>query len=1268
MAMPLRLNLLGDLELITAEGQAVALHARKAAALLAYLAVNAGRAQPRDRLAALLWPDKDPAQGRTNLRQTLAALKRALPVPLENILSADTQSLRLVDAMVLTDVTRLESLLTAETPQSLDEAAVLYRGDLLAGFTVRAPEFEDWLRGERQRLRERLLEALQQGLETCLAEGDDVRAVALGHQLLTVDPLREAAHRALMCAFVRQGQVTEALRQYRRCRQALREELGVAPETETEGLHRELLRRRRVESGSPVPAPEEEPPVAALREDELRMVSVAVIRLAALDVDDTEALDALLTSFRELLTTLVSAHGGTLAGGIGDAAVIVFGLPQAHSDDTERALRCAEASRAALRENPSGDPRTLCAGIACGQILARATTGDAVTTGGAVVGHAAHLAFQAGHDQILVSRDARSALSAKACDWRFLPATGVADAWRVAAAEASPEFPLVGRQAEKAQFAGILRDCLESGRGHVICLRGEAGIGKTRLANELCAKANAAGFACQRALVLDFGATRRQEVPRVLACGLLGAPPEAEDARLLDRLDTALSRGWVEESERIFLLDLLQLPLPFHLRTFYDAMDSETRRRGSRDALAQLAVRRSVAQPVLACIEDIHWADADTIQALAELAAANAGHRVLLLLTLRPERDWPDADWRRRSHGACLTTVDLGPLSERESHELAAQFADTDTALVERCVARAEGNPLYLEQLLRHTREGSDALPASLLSIVQARLDGLTPADRTALQAASVLGQHFTLPALQYLIARPEYFADQPQEHDLLRADGRLLSFAHALVRDGIYSSLTRSRRELLHRRAADWYAERDLGLHAEHLERAGDPGAAEAYLRAARQRWRDFRYEEALRLAVQGQSLAAELAVGFALQCLEGDLLRDLSRARESSACFERALANAGTPQEKAQGWLGVAAGLRIVDEYDAALAALDRAQDDATTAHSLELLADIHHLRANLYFPLARLDDCLAEHHHARRYADRAGSRERQARTAGGLGDAYYLRGRMVSAGRHFHRCIRLARAHGYGRIEVANLHMRGLTRFYRLHIEEALADHWQAVEMARQVGDHRTEAVVRAALGNMLVYTADWDTTVAESEASRDLARQIGSRRIEAAALFHLAEALYRRDRDPEAVPLLRDAYALAEASGVSFFGAWILGMLALAETDEECRRHALREGERLLATGSVSHNHFHFRQLAMETALAHDDLDAVARHADALERFTRDEPLPWAAFFIDWGRGLVEARRNPGVSLATLIDRARAASLLTALGPLEQYAGSEPATRD
>jgi TolB-like protein len=240
---PLVLNLLGGFELRPHDGPAIALSTKTGQALLAYLALTSGQRHSRDKLAALLWEDRSDQQARTSLRQTLAVLRKSLPVD-PSWINTEGDWIALESNAFDIDVARFDSLAQHGAAESLSEAEALYKGDLLQGFHLRSEGFDDWLRTERERIHVRAVQVLGRLLALHSDGAELTSAIATAQHLLSLDPLNEAGHRALMRLCAAEARQDLALRQYEICRDRLRRELNVAPESATEALHREILARR----------------------------------------------------------------------------------------------------------------------------------------------------------------------------------------------------------------------------------------------------------------------------------------------------------------------------------------------------------------------------------------------------------------------------------------------------------------------------------------------------------------------------------------------------------------------------------------------------------------------------------------------------------------------------------------------------------------------------------------------------------------------------------------------------------------------------------------------------------------------------------------------------------------------------------------------------------------------------------------------------------------------------------------------------------------
>ncbi len=238
-----KLTVLGGFALLSGDGTNIVLPTRKDRLLLSYLGFNAGQALSREKLYGLLWADREEAQARGSLRQSLAALRDAFHsaglVPLRsdrNSVTMDRTGIE-IDAL---DFVRL-----ATDAVSLEQAIILYRGELLAGIEPPTPEFEHWLKPERQRLEDLAAKAVEQVASSDVPEATVKCALELGRQLIGRDRLREPVYRALMRMLADRRDRAEAMKAYAKCRDALMEELGVAPELETEQLYRDILTDRQ---------------------------------------------------------------------------------------------------------------------------------------------------------------------------------------------------------------------------------------------------------------------------------------------------------------------------------------------------------------------------------------------------------------------------------------------------------------------------------------------------------------------------------------------------------------------------------------------------------------------------------------------------------------------------------------------------------------------------------------------------------------------------------------------------------------------------------------------------------------------------------------------------------------------------------------------------------------------------------------------------------------------------------------------------------------
>ena len=976
---------------------------------------------------------------------------------------------------------------------------------------------------------------------------------------------------------------------------------------------------------------------------------------------DPEEVHRMLGRYFETVDDIIERCGGTIDKHIGDAVMAVFGAPIAHGDEAQRAVRAALEIHAAVPalEPEMGQPLAVHIGIAAGEVMASGL-GSARHRTYTVIGQSVNLAARllqvaGAGETVLDSEVHQSAQRVVRCvaidDVRVKGIETPLQVWRLIGAAqadaAEAARPLVGRRAELAQLAAVLESCTASGTGSALYLRGEAGIGKSRLVAELQRLAMEKGYVCHTGLVLDFGMGHGRDAIREAVAGLLRLSPDTTADERRVALERALAHGDCAAEQAPYLTDLLDLPQAAATRGLYEAMDNRARQHGRAETVVSLLRAASARTPILATIEDVHWADQVTLDQLAAVTRAVGTMPVVLAMTSRLEGDPLDTAWRASVQPCPLTTIDLGPLRAEEAMELAGELLTTSHRFATQCIERAAGNPLFLEQLLRAADEHEEHLPATLHSLVLARLDRLPERDRAALRAAAVIGQRFSLPLLRQLANMPDYACDRLLAHALVRPDGDEFLFAHALIRDGVYASLTKARRSELHRTAAAWFADRDTVLRAEHLDRAEMPEAARAYLDAALAQAAALHPEHALALAKRGAALASMPADVMELNMLRGRLRCESGEGKPAVEAYQTALAAAQGAADRCRALIGIAAGQRLIAGIDAAFAALAEAEPLAEEHGLTRELAELHYTRGNLHFARGDIVACGAEHEAALACAQSLDDPAWEARATSGLADAAYAEGRMRAALTRFLRCVALCDANGLTRVAIPNRTMIGHCRIYLTEFDAGIADIEAARSVAVQVGDRHGEMFTLESQGLLLVFCNRFADAGPLVERGLALAEAIGARRYQTTILLAMAEAAFAHGRSDEAHERIERALALSRETGMRFCGPLLLGLKARLQDDAREREQCCIEAEALLAKGCVGHNAIGYYRYGIEDALARGEWSRVLERIGALADYTRREPLPYSDFLMARGRTLVAlAHRPQDAALQSELSRLRA----------------------
>jgi predicted ATPase/class 3 adenylate cyclase len=642
---------------------------------------------------------------------------------------------------------------------------------------------------------------------------------------------------------------------------------------------------------------------------------------------DPEVVRGLQNELFAELTAVVQQYGGFVDKFIGDALLALFGAPVAHEDDPERALRAAldmvrKAAAVGERSDACTDwPLALHIGINTGQVVtgefgagdakSYSVTGDTVNTAQRLQSVAAPGEVLVGPLTYCLTRHAFSyqslgeiALRGKSGKVLVHRLEGPLEAPRAARGlEAlGLSAPLIGRDAELAHMIGCLeRTC--GGSAQLLRLVGEAGIGKSRLTNEFLARvredARFADVAIRRVTCSPLGGQ---------SYGTLGA---------LVRSAAGIARQATPAEMRTQLLELLRelhvptdeadgmMPLFFYILGHGDSdgvlrhVEPEQLRRQIFYATRTIFERRLELAPLLVIVEDLHWADAASLEALRFVTDRLERARLMLVFTHRPTPQTDHLDSSRITH----TALRLAPLTAADGHQLlnsyfGSDWSGTSNDLSSRILERASGNPLFLEEVVRSlietgvlVRDGThwrvtseDAaaeIPANIHAMLLGRMDRLPQEVRRLAQEAAVIGPRFDANLLKAVVTDPtkiEAGLDLLCDYDLIEElpgaksfSSQSYRFTQTLLHDVIYQNLLLKQRTEMHGRVGavleglyghDPDQLEDLTLLGHHFSLAQEKQKGARYLMAAGDRARAvYANDDAIRL--YQQALAALTTAG---------------------------------------------------------------------------------------------------------------------------------------------------------------------------------------------------------------------------------------------------------------------------------------------------------------------------------------------------------------------------------------------------------------------
>lgn len=977
----------------------------------------------------------------------------------------------------------------------------------------------------------------------------------------------------------------------------------------------------------------------------------------SLDVEDLQQLES---RFLNVMEGIVEDYGGTVTDRHGDSLIGVFGYPISHDNDVIRAAATALDMHAAMpllthelgQDLQLREGLTIHIGISLGEVVPLVPEADEEENEDPrVVGKsltlAKRLSDMASPAETLISEPVYRVLLGKAeCEpIGDLPLEGFSDPLPVLRLlMLNPEepgltqTPFVGRKYEHDLILRELDHCRRYDQRHFVTIRGEAGMGKTRLAQEVARSARTRGFADTRVAILDFGGARRRPFAETLTWGLLDLRPDCSPAVRRHASDRLLRSQDLAIEHRLFLHRLLGLSLNRVDIATLEAMDNRARLEGRRALLAQLVRMAASERPVLLIVEDMHWAEPEAIDDLVALAAAVPDVPVSFVVTWRLGESADEESWGEKTRALDPVILDLSPLTDEDALLLVMSSGSSDPVRVRSAVDLAKGNPLFLEQVVRHAEEveagrisGSN-VPDLVMSLVQARMDRLLARDHRALQAAAVIGDRFEIEQLRYLLAAPNYDCTVLMQRRFVRSDGAEFVFAHDLVRQGVYRSILKSNCRQMHRRVADWFSDRDLVLRAEHLEKAEDPEAPDAFFHAAKHTAEDFDYDSALKLVDRSVALSQPHSGLFDQFCLKGDLLSILGRHEQSNEMFALALDHAPDENTRCRMFISQARNHNYLDQPERCEPLLSRAESIAAQEMDAKLLSDIFRVRGAIEMHRGHTEICIRHHERSFDFAKQSGATESMAQALRGLGLAHYLRGRIITAREKLEECIRFSIESGLERTAIEIMHFTAYPKYYDLDIAGAMEVGRQSRESGVRIRHPRTIMNGNRVIAYMLLEQGRWDEAEKHLTENLRVAQELQARRFEPILRVQLAKIKALAGHKDEATHEGELAFAMSRSLDEKYLGPCVLGCYATFVEDRDKQDWALRRARQILKDGSASHNYFWFYRDAIAVCLQREDWEGACRFADALEAYAAGEPLPYTRFYVtkgrtlaDWGRG-------------------------------------------
>ncbi len=910
-----------------------------------------------------------------------------------------------------------------------------------------------------------------------------------------------------------------------------------------------------------------------------------------------EAMHGLLSRFFELALAEVHRYEGTVNQFLGDGFMALFGAPIAHEDHARRAMLAALGLRAAVAqpmalERDESVTLAVRMGLHTGFVVVGAI-GDNLRMDYTAVGDTTNLAArlqQMAAPGEIVASDAVARLvegyaslepggrvdvrgrSAPITVFKVVGAGARRSPLEPAAARALSRF--VGRARELATLEDLLGQVAE-GHGRLVGVVGEAGVGKSRLLLELRRVVEARSMRWREGRCLSYGAT----IPYLPLLDVL-----REECRVADldapeqvaaKVRATLDALGLHADQAPYLLALLGVKEP---RDPLAGLGGDAIIARTFAALRQFLLHGSRREPLVLAVEDLHWIDRTSAAFLESLADDVAAAAIMLVATYRAgaRPAWMDRSYAAQISLAPLAGVDSLSVIRSVLPELAP-----DAPLASLILERAEGNPLFLEELARAVegaRDGRPVVPDTIYGVLTARIDRLPEGAKRLLQTAAVLGREFSARVLERLAESPATLDDDLRRlarleflHRRADTDEPVYVFKHVLTQEVALGTLIARDRRALHRQAAEALAT----VHAEraqelapvlahhYLEAEAWPEAVTHARRAAEAAHRAYANSEAL--ARYGQALAAAERGG--LPAAERMVLLEARAAVHGTlgvfdggrADLEAALALAeGAGDRVAQGRvLGTLASLWAGHrDYHRGLELAGRAVVALESSGDLRALAEARAQLGMVEANFGRLADSRRDLEEALRLYRELGDVAGEAHTLDMLSMNAWIGGQAGRARAYAEAALPKLREIGDRVTELSAVSIIGSTEIFQRGWVAAEPFFRQALEIALAIGAQHAEAFVHGLMAQFGVLVGRFGVVQREGRHALAIAREIRHREWETLALVNLGRLHVACGDDAGAGRLLDEALAAARELGAS---VWIADVLAALS------RHSLGTGD-------------------------------------------------------------------------------------------------------